>query len=126
MDKDFKAIWLSINVFSVYMVLMGLVLLLVPKQILPVFDLPTEGEIWIRLLGFVLLCSSIYYLGAARLKFIPFAKWSVYTRAAAPVLVIILIVLRIAPIQIVSFGIIDGLGSLWTYLMLKKAGIYDK
>lgn len=120
MDKDFKAIWLSINVFSCYVVVMGIVLMLVPKQILPIFDLPTEGEIWIRLLGFVLLCSSIYYLGAARLKFIPFAKWSVYTRAAAPVLVIILIVLKIAPIQIISFGIIDGLGALWTWLALKK------
>jgi hypothetical protein len=105
----------SLVVFGGYVTLMGLVLMLVPTLILPLFDLPVNGEVWIRLLGFVLLCSSVYYIGAGLLQWLPFARWTVYTRLAAPVIVVAFIVADIAPLQMASFGIVDGLGGLWTW-----------
>ncbi len=119
-NEQLKATRISLYVFAVYMVIMGLVLLLLPNLILPIFDLPTDGNVWIRLLGFVLLCSSVYYIGAAKMGFVAFAKWTVYTRLSAPILVVILIASEVAPMQMASFGIVDGLGGLWTWLALKK------
>ncbi|WP_276133085.1 hypothetical protein [Polluticoccus soli] len=116
-----KHVRLSLLIFSAYVAVMGSVLLFAPLAILPIFDLPTAGDVWIRLLGFVLLSSSVYYIGAARLGFTPFAWWTVYTRAFAPVLIVILIAMKLAPIQLISCGIVDGLGGLWTYWALKKA-----
>jgi hypothetical protein len=116
----YRATGISLYVFSAYVSIMSLVLLLVPTYVLPLFGLPVDGEVWIRLLGFVLLCSSVYYIGAAYTKFIPFARWTVYTRAAAPLVVLIFILSDLAPAEMVSFGIVDGLGALWTYLALRK------
>ena len=126
MAGQFKATARSLYVFAGYVVAMGTVLLAAPRIILPLFGLPTDGEVWIRLLGFVLVCSSVYYIGAAKLRFVPFAKWTVYTRAAAPVVVAILILTGVAPWHMVSFGIVDGLGGLWTWLTLKQDAINDQ
>jgi hypothetical protein len=35
--------------------------------------------------------------------------------------VLLLIALKAAPLQMASFGIVDGLGGLWTWLTLKRA-----
>ena len=117
-----KATARSLYVFAGYVVAMGTVLLAAPRIILPLFGLPTDGKVWIRLLGFVLLCSP----GAAQLRFGPFANWTVYTRVAAPVVVAILILTGIAQWHMVSFGIVDGLGGLWTWLTLKQDAINDQ
>lgn len=117
---QYRATNISLYVFAAYVSIMSLVLLLLPQQILPLLGLPVDGEVWIRLLGFVLLCSSFYYAGAAYTRFIPFAWWTVYTRAAAPIVVLILILLKLAPTEMAAYGIVDGFGGLWTYLALKK------
>ena len=121
-----KATARSLYVFAGHVVAIVTVLLAAPRIILPLFGLPTDGEVWLRLLGFVLLCSSVYYIRAAKLRFVPFAKWTVYTRVAAPVVVAILILTGIAQWHMVSFGIVDGLGGLWTWLTLKQDAINDQ
>ncbi|MBC8125086.1 MAG: hypothetical protein H7X70_05080 [Candidatus Kapabacteria bacterium] len=99
---------------------MGTILLLFPNQVLPYFGLPVAGEVWIRLLGFVLTCSSVYYIGAGLLQWLPFANWTIYTRVAAPLVVAALIFTQNAPWHLASFGIVDGLGAMWTWLAIRN------
>lgn len=110
----------SITFFGAYVALMGTILLLFPNQVLPFFGLPAEGEVWIRLLGFVLTCSSVYYIGAGLLQWLPFAKWTIFTRLAAPLVVAALIITQNAPWHFASFGIVDGLGAIWTWLAIRS------
>jgi hypothetical protein len=110
----------SIFIFGIYSLIMGVVLLFIPELILPLFGLPVSGEPWLNLLGFVLICSSYYYLRSAIDGNYEFAKYTTHTRFAAPVVVAYLLLAGKADWHFVSFGIIDGLGGLWTWFELKK------
>lgn len=111
----------SIFIFGLYSILMGIVLLFVPNIVLPIVGLPISNEPWIRLLGFVLICSSYYYIRSAINGNVDFARYTMHTRFFAPVVVIYLITTGKADGHFLSFGLIDGLGGLWTWLEIKKA-----
>jgi hypothetical protein len=89
-------------------------------MILPLVDLPVTGEPWLNLLGFVLMCSSYYYIRSAFAGNGQFALYTVHTRFAAPLFVFYLIISGKADWHFLSFGIIDGLGGLWTLYELKR------
>lgn len=110
----------SILIFGIYSLIMGAVLLFIPHLILPIFSLPVSGEPWLNLLGFVLMCSSYYYLRSAFSGNIQFAIYTTHTRFAAPVIVAYLMLSGKADWHFLSFGIVDGLGGLWTLYELKK------
>jgi hypothetical protein len=99
---------------------MGIVLLFLPNRILPLFKLPMGGEPWINLLGFVLVCSSYYYIRSAFSENRHFANYTVHTRFLAPLVVAYLIGTGKADWHFLSFGLIDGLGGWWTWFELKR------
>lgn len=99
---------------------MGIVLLFFSEYLLPIFKIGISNESWIYLLGFVLICSSYYYLRSAISNNKEFAIYTTHTRFAAPLIVIYLILSNKADWHFLSFGIIDGLGGLWTLIELKK------
>lgn len=108
--------------FGWYSLVMGLVLLLVPQIVLPWFGIvPGADESWMRLLGFVLCCSSYYYIRMSWAGSIQFARLTTHTRLAAPFIVLALILTGKADWHFLSFGIVDGLGGAWTWYYLKKA-----
>lgn len=111
----------SILIFGIYSLIMGIVLLFIPEYILPAFNLPVSGEPWLYLLGFVLLCSSYYYIRSALSGNTQFAVYTTHTRFAAPLAVAYLILSGKADWHFLSFGMIDGLGGLWTFYELNKS-----
>lgn len=110
----------SVFVFGLYAMIMGLTLLLIPNVILPIVRIPVSNEPWIYLLGFVLICSSYYYLRSALTGNLDFVRYTMHTRFTAPVVVIILVLSGKADFHFISFGVIDGLGGLWTWLELRR------
>lgn len=99
---------------------MGIILLFFPNLVLPLFNLPVSGEPWLNLLGFVLICSSYYYIRSAISDNMEFALYTIHTRLAAPLVVAYLISTGKADWHFLSFGIVDSLGGLWTWLELKR------
>lgn len=91
-----------------------------PNMVLPLFNLPVSSEPWMYLLGFVLMCSSYYYIRSALSGNMQFALYTTHTRFAAPLVVAYLIITGKADWHFVSFGIVDGLGGLWTWFELKR------
>jgi hypothetical protein len=110
----------SVFVFGLYSLVMGIVLLFLPNMVLPLFHLPVAGEPWLNLLGFVLVCSSYYYIRMALSGNLQFAKYTTHTRFAAPLVVFYLIASGKADWHFLSFGIVDGIGGLWTWYELKR------
>ena len=110
----------SIFIFGLYSLLMGTVLLFLPNMVLPLFNLPVSGEPWLNLLGFVLICSGYYYIRSALSGNMQFALYTIHTRFAAPLVVAYLILTGKADWHFISFGIVDGLGGLWTWYELKR------
>jgi hypothetical protein len=112
---------LTIKVFGIYSLVMGGVLFFIPHLILPVFGLNIGSEeSWLRLLGFVLCCSSYYYLRMSGKNSLDFARFTTHTRFAAPIAVVLLIAMGKADWHFLSFGIVDGIGGLWTWYALRR------
>lgn len=110
-------------VFGVYTAVMGSTLLLLPGVVLPWIGLPgprPETEAWVRLLGFVLLCSASYYGRAVREGDERFFRWTVATRFAALLVVFVLVAMGLAPTVFLLFGAIDALGGFWTRSALPR------
>lgn len=114
--------WKSILIFGLYSLVMGIVLLFFPNLVLPLFNLPVSGEPWLNLLGFVLMCSGYYYIRSALSGNMQFALFTTHTRFADPLVVAYLIATGKADWHFLSFGIVDGLGGLWTWFEIKRNG----
>lgn len=64
----------------VYMIGMGLPFLFAPNFMLPVLGLEPTDEIWVRILGMLVLAISLYYFFAIREENFAFARTSVRGR----------------------------------------------
>jgi hypothetical protein len=112
----------SLFVFGVYLCGLGLLLLLVPNLILPLFGAPPTNEVWIRINGMFVLCLSFYYVQAARHGLAVFIRWTVWARIAVIIYFAAFVLLVAAPKALLLFGLIDLLAASWTWLALKKEG----
>jgi len=111
----------SILVFGIYMVVLGLALLVISNVLLSLFDYPTTTEIWIRILGFMVVVLGYYYIVAALFELTPFFRASVFGRPAVIVCFAGLVLVGMAQPVLILFGAIDLLGAIWTGLALRSS-----
>lgn len=118
-DRMSKAA-MSLCVFSLYMFVLGLILILDPNLLLRVFGIAQTREIWIRIVGLLVLLLGYYDLMASRTGDVAFFRWSVHVRLFAAVLLVVFVVAGLAPAILILFGLIDGAGAVWTALSLRR------
>ncbi len=111
----------SVYVFGVYLLLLGLVLVLVPNLLLGMFFLPSTTEVWIRVVGMLILFLGIYYVQAARHALTDFFPWTVYVRSTVIVFFAAFVLLGLAPAPLILFGVFDLLGAIWTGMALRSS-----
>jgi Kef-type K+ transport system membrane component KefB len=109
----------SIFVFGIYLVVLGLVLILIPNTLLTTFGLPTTSEVWIRVVGVLVLYLAFYYILAARRGLTDFFRWTVYTRPTLIVFFAAFVLMNLVKPALIPFGIADLLGAIWTGLTLR-------
>lgn len=112
----------SLLVFGGYAQIMGLVLLLVPERVLPYFMFTESSGTWVHVLGFVLCCSAYYYLWAGWSGNKAFARLTVHTRLASPLVMLGLLAAGKVGHMVLLFGIVDAVGGAWTWAMLWLGG----
>ena len=110
----------SMLVFGVYLIVLGSVLILAPNVLLGIFGIAPTNEVWIRILGVVVLALGLYDCAAARQEVIPYFRWTVWGRALVVVSLISFVALTLAPPVLLVFGVIDGLGATWTWAALRR------
>jgi hypothetical protein len=111
----------SLFVFALYLVGMGLLLLIIPNTLGPIFGFPETNEVWIRVVGMLLLFLAFYYLQVVRKEWTDFFRWTVYTRSSVIVFFIAFVLLGLAPKVLILFGLIDLLFAIWTALALRAS-----
>ena len=111
----------SVLVFGVYLVFLGLVLVIVPNVLLRIFGFAMTTEVWIRVVGVLVLCLAFYYVQAARRELVELFRWTVIVRAFVFVCFALLAALELAAPQLALFGCFDLLGSVWTGLCLRRS-----
>ena len=110
---------LSMKVFAGYLLLLGLALVLSPNTLLRAFRMAPTGEVWIRVVGMLVLVLAFYYWSAARNELRSFLRWTVVARTSVLLFFIAFVVAGLAPPVLILFGVIDLAGAAWTALALR-------
>ncbi len=109
----------SVFVFAIYLYALGLVLVVVPNLLLGLFGIPKTDEVWIRVVGMLVLILGYYYSQAARMGLSDFFRLTVVGRTAVPLFFIAFVLAGFAPPVLILFGVIDFAAAMWTALALK-------
>ena len=110
----------SVFVFGLYLGLLGITLLVVPNVLLGIFRMPSTTEVWIRVVGMLLLFLGFYYTQAARKEMTDFFQWTVYVRPTVILFFTAFVLLDFARPPLILFGVADLLGAIWTGMALRS------
>jgi len=110
----------SVFVFGLYLLVLGIVLLVVPNFLFGMFAIPSTTEVWIRVVGMLVLFLGFYYTQAARKEMTDFFRWTVYLRSTVIIFFVVFVLLDLVSSQLILFGVIDLLGAIWTGLALRS------
>jgi uncharacterized membrane protein len=110
----------SVFVFGLYLLVLGIVLLVAPNFLLGIFFLPSTTEVWVRVVGMLVLFLGFYYTQAARKEMTDFLRWTVYVRSTVIVFFAVFVLLGFASPPLILFGVVDLLGAIWTGLALRS------
>ena len=111
----------SVLVFGLYLVVLGSVLVVAPNFLLGLFSLPGPTDIWIRVVGMLVLLLGFYYSQAARKEMTEFFQWTVYARSSVILFFTAFVLLGLASPPLILFGAADLLGAIWTGLALRAS-----
>ncbi len=109
----------SIQAFGIYIIVLGLGLAVVPNVLLPLFRMPASNEVWIRVLGVVVMNIGILYVVAARANALAVFRATVYGRPSVFLWFAAFVALGLAPKMLLLFGAVEVAGALWTWWALR-------
>jgi hypothetical protein len=108
----------SIVVFGIYLIFVGVGFLFMPNTVLPLFKLPKTEEPWIRVMAVLVLIIAFFYLVAAHYSLTPMFWATVYGRFFVFLSFLVLVLTKKAKPMLIMFGVVDALGAVWTLLTL--------
>ena len=109
---------LSIFIFGIYLIFVGIGFLFIPNIILPLFKFRKTDEPWIRVMAVLVLIIAFFYLVAAHHNLIPIFWATVYARIFVFLSFTVLVLIKKAQPKLLIFGAVDVLGAIWTLLTL--------
>jgi hypothetical protein len=105
---------LSVLLFGAYLIAVGASLLLVPNLLLGIFGIPHTDEVWIRILGAVMVALGYLYVKGGRSATGWFLRASVLTRAGVATVLLVLVLIGEAASAVALFGFVDFGAAAWT------------
>lgn len=103
-----------------YMVGMGVGFLFIPNVILPVFGLQTTDEVWIRILGALVVVFSGYYFVMIKEKSLPFFRASTVGRYVFCASLVAFVLLGLGEKPLYLFVALETGLAIWTHMALRK------
>ena len=113
--------YLSLTVQSVYVLLTGLQLIFVPNMLLGMFGFDPTSEIWIKVLGLVVLSLVFCYYNVGKYGSVEVVRATVWMRALVGTGFVLLVLTGQAKAALILFAGIDIITAAWTWIELKKA-----
>lgn len=110
----------SVVVFGWYLLGLGAVLVVAPNPLLAAFGVPATEEVWIRVLGVVVLVLGTLDVRVGREDFLPYLRARVPTRASVIVLFAAFVAAGLVKPVLVLFGLVDLAGAIWTAAALRR------
>ncbi|MEZ4453694.1 MAG: hypothetical protein R3B09_29840 [Nannocystaceae bacterium] len=110
----------SVQVFALYLAGAGLWLVVDPESMLDLVGMPVSDDVYVRLVGMMMGVLAVYYTAAARAELTRFLTWTVPLRMAVLPTFVGFVIAGLAPPALVTFGIADLAGALWTRAALRR------
>ena len=110
----------SVYYFGFYLYLLGVTLIFIPNFLLKTIGLPETNEVWIRVVGLLVLLIGFYYHQAGAKNISVFIPLTIPTRIMVFVTFLAFALLQMAGPVLAGFGAIDLAGAIWTFMALKK------
>ena len=110
----------SVFLFGIYLYLVGITLLFVPNLFLQTLQLPETKEVWLRIVGILVVCLGFYYHRSGAQQNIGFIQLTIPVRTFVFISFLALVLLNYAAPVLAGIGAVDLLGAGWTYLALRK------
>ena len=108
----------SVLVWAIYELVVGVGLFLIPTQVTQMLGIDDPQEVWIKVVGLVVVLIGVYFLGAVFNNSNWMYRYTVFGRIIAVIGLAYLAILD-GPWQLWIFAIVDGFGALWTYTALR-------
>lgn len=105
--------------FGLYMLLLCLPLLFAPNLLLGLLGLAPTSEVWVRVLGQLVLYLGLYYVLVARWDERRFMAATVPVRLSVIVFFAGFVAAGLVPPVLLLMGVPDLLGALWTWHALR-------
>jgi hypothetical protein len=109
-------------VFAVYLFVLGAILLVAPNVLLGIFGLEPATDVFVRIVGMLVVFLGYYYVSAARGEVVAFMRWSARARPFVILFFIAFVALGWSKPQLILFGAVDLAGAIWTRLALRGSG----
>lgn len=101
--------------FGLYMLLLCVPLLFAPNLLLELLGFASTSEVWVRVLGQLVLYLGIYYVLAARWEARRFMVATVPVRLSVIVFFAAFVAAGLVPPMLLVMGVPDLVGALWTW-----------
>lgn len=115
-----SAVARSLVVFGWYLVGFGALLVLVPNLPFGIVGLPPTGEVWIRVVGLLMLIIGYFDVRIGPEDFLPYARLTVHARVAVLVFLIGFVVAGLVKPVLILVGVVDFAGALWTAAAIRS------
>jgi hypothetical protein len=111
---------LSLSVQAVYALITALQLIFVPNMLLGMFGFEPTSEVWIKILGVVLIAFVLVYYGVIQYGNTDLIRITIYSRLVIVVGLVLLVATGQAATPLILFAGIDLATAIWTWFELKK------
>jgi hypothetical protein len=111
---------LSLLAQASYVIITGLQLIFVPNMLLSLFEFGETYEIWIKVLGIVILPLAFVYVAISKSGNADVVRSTVWSRLFVGAGFTLLAISGQAPLSLILFGAIDVATAVWTWVELKK------
>jgi hypothetical protein len=111
---------LSVQVWGIYLLINGIGLFVLPNVILTTLGFATTTEPWVRVVGALATILGYFFLRLSAANIEAFYPWTVHARFGFALALVVLVILNLAPVNLIIFSVIDLLGGLWTFVALRR------
>ncbi len=109
---------LSLQVWVLYTLLLGIGLMLIPGTLLGIFQIEEPADSWVKVVGVLALVLTVLYSYIIKESSANMYEATVYGRGVA-VAGLVGIAFAAGPWQLALFAAVDAIGALWTYFALR-------
>ena len=109
----------SVFIFGLYLAGLGIILLTQPNLLLSLFGISETTEVWIRVVGMLVILLAVYYTQLARQEITLFFWLTVYVRCSVIVFLTLFVLMGLSSPTLILFGAVDLIGAIWTWRELK-------